>query len=375
MIHHPLAYKIAIKLLDGIGDIHAKRLIAYCGGLEGVFKEKKQSLEKIPGISPILANTINEQLKSKELWNRVQEEIEFCENYSVHVLSFLDDAYPYRLKHCEDGPVTLFALGNIPFNNSHILSIVGTRNATFYGREFCQKVISDFKKNNLNILIVSGLAFGIDISAHKAALEFGLPTVGVVAHGLDTIYPAAHKKYAQKMVENGGIVTDFLTKSIPDKGNFVKRNRIIAGLADATLVVESKKDGGAMITADLAFSYNRDVLALPGRNSDIYSEGTNFLIKSNKAALVESAEDICKILGWTYNQPDIQTSLPLNVNFNEDEKQIINILKEQGETTIDIIALTSQMPVSKVSVNLLNLEFNGIVKSLPGKVYALTIKI
>lgn len=375
MIHHPLAYNIAIKLLDGVGDINAKRLIAYCGGIEGVFKEKKQLLEKIPGISQVLANTITEQLKSKELWNRVEEEIEFCKNYSVQVLSFLDDAYPYRLKHCEDGPVTLFALGKIPFNHPHVLSIVGTRNATFYGRDFCQKIISDFKENNIDILIVSGLAFGIDVSAHKAALEYDLPTVGVVAHGLDTIYPAGHRKYAQKMVENGGIVTDFLTKSFPDKGNFVKRNRIIAGLADATLVVESKKDGGAMITADLAFSYNRDVLALPGRNSDMYSEGTNFLIKSNKASLVESSEDICKVLGWTYKQSEKQITLPLNVDFNEEEKQIINVLKEQGETTLDIIALTSQMPVSKVSVNLLNLEFNGIVKSLPGKVYALAIKI
>lgn len=375
MIHHPSAYKIAIKLLNGIGDINAKRLVAYCGGLEGVFKEKKQSLEKIPGISYALANSIFEQLKSKKLWDRVEAEIKFCESYSVRVLSFLDDEYPFRLKYCEDGPVTLFALGNISFNHQHVLSIVGTRNATFYGRNFCQQIISDFKENNINVLIVSGLAFGIDISAHKAALDFGLPTIGVLAHGLDTIYPNPHKKYAQKMVQNGGLVTDYLTNTFPDKGNFVKRNRIIAGLADATLVVESKKDGGAMITANLAFSYNRDVLALPGRNSDVYSEGPNYLIKSNKAALVENAEDICKIMGWAYKKTDKQTTLPLNVNLNEEEKQIINVLKEQGEATVDIIALSSKLPVSKVSVNLLNLEFNGIVKALPGKVYSLAIKI
>jgi DNA processing protein len=266
-------------------------------------------------------------------------------------------------------------VGKIPFNSPHVLSVVGTRSATHYGKDFCNQLINDLKDNNLNVLIVSGLAFGIDIYAHKAALESGLPTVGVVAHGLDKIYPPEHRKYAQKMVENGGIVTDFISKTKPDKGNLVKRNRIIAGMSDATLVVESKRDGGAMITAEIAFSYNRDVLALPGRNSDKYSEGTNFLIKSNKAALIENAEDLCKVLGWSYKTKTDQTSIPFVFDLNNEEKKIVDLLKEKGDTTLDIIALSVEMPVSKVSVVLLNLEFNGIVKSLPGKVYSLAINI
>lgn len=375
MIDDQRAYNIAITLLPGIGDINAKKLIAYSGGVEAVFKENLNTLAKIPGISENLAKKIFLSFKSSDLWKRVEEEMIFCESYGINVYSFLDNSYPYRLKHCEDGPVTLYALGNIPFNSPFVLSIVGTRSATHYGRDFCNQLIHDLKEYNLNVLIVSGLAFGIDVYAHKAALEEGLPTVGVVAHGLDKLYPPEHRKYAKQMIENGGIVTDFISKTTPDKGNFVKRNRIIAGMSDATLVVESKRDGGAMITAEIAFSYNRDVLALPGRISDKYSEGTNFLIKSNKAALIENAEDLCKVLGWSFQKKGEQSIVPLVFDLNEDEKKIIDILKEKGDTTLDILALSSETPVSKVSVTLLNLEFNGIVKSLPGKVYSLAIKI
>lgn len=375
MIDDIRAYKIAITLLPGVGDVNAKKLIAYCGGIEAVFKEKKSALSKIPGISNNLSDKIFLQLQSNELWKRVEEEINFCETFGIQIHSYLDDSYPYRLKHCEDGPVTLYSLGNIPFNSPCVLSIVGTRSATHYGKDFCNQLIRDLKEYNLNVLIVSGLAFGIDIYAHKAAIEEGLPTVAVVAHGLDKIYPPEHRKYAQKMIENGGLITDFISKTIPDKGNFVKRNRIIAGMSDATLVVESKRDGGAMITAELALSYNRDILALPGRINDKYSEGTNFLIKSNKAALIENAEDLCKALGWSYQKKVDQSAIPLVFELNDDEKKMVDLLKLKGDTTLDILALSAEMPVSKASVTLLNLEFNGIVKSLPGKVYSLAIKI
>lgn len=375
MIDDIRANKIAITLLSGIGDVNAKKLIAYCGGIEAVFKENVNALAKIPGISEGLAKKIFLQIQRNDLWKRVEDELNFCDTYGIQVHSFLDDSYPYRLKHCDDGPVTLYSLGKIPFNSPYVLSIVGTRSATHYGRDFCNQLMSDLKEFNLNVLIVSGLAFGIDIYAHKAALAEGLPTVGVVAHGLDKIYPPEHRKYAQKMVENGGIVTDFISKTVPDKGNFVKRNRIIAGMSDATLVVESKRDGGAMITAEIAFSYNRDVLALPGRISDKYSEGTNFLIKSNKAALIENAEDLCKVLGWSFQKRTEQSSIPFVFDLNAEEKKIVDLLKEKGDTTLDLLALSAEMPVSKVSVVLLNLEFNGIVKSLPGKVYSLAIKI
>ncbi|NSW44916.1 MAG: DNA-protecting protein DprA [Bacteroidales bacterium] len=369
------ALKIAITLIPGIGDINAKRLIAYCGGLEAVFRENKNNLDKIPGISDVLAKKIIKTIYSNDLWKRVEEELKFCDTYQIQILSYLDENYPYRLKHCEDGPVTIFTLGNIPFNAPQVLSVVGTRRATHYGRAFCDKIMQDFKNNNLNVLIVSGLAYGIDIAAHKSALDNGLPTVAVVAHGLDQIYPAEHKKIAAKMLDNGGLISEFLSKTPPDKGNFVKRNRIIAGMSDATLVVESKRDGGAMITAEIAFSYNRDVLALPGKISDTYSEGPNFLIKSNKAALVESAEDICKVLGWSFKVKNEPNNIPLVFEINEDEKKIIEILKDKGDITIDLIALAANMPVSKVSVLLLNMEFNGLIKPLPGKVYTLAIKL
>jgi len=375
MINDSRAFKIAITLLPGIGDINAKRLIAYCGGLESVFKENKKNIAKIPGISDVLANKIIKTIHSNDLWKRVEEELNFCDTYQIQVLSYLDENYPYRLKHCEDAPVTIFTLGNIPFNTSQVLSVVGTRRATHYGKAFCDKIMQDLKNNNLNVLIVSGLAYGIDIAAHKAAIDNGLPTVAVVAHGLDQIYPADHKKYASKILDNGGLISEFLSKTPPDKGNFVKRNRIIAGMSDATLVVESKRDGGAMITAEIAFSYNRDVLALPGKISDTYSEGPNFLIKSNKAALVESAEDICKVLGWTFKAKNDKIDIPLVFEINEDEKKIIDILKDKGDATIDLIALAANLPVSKVSVLLLNMEFNGIIRSLPGKVYTLAIKL
>jgi DNA processing protein len=375
MINHPLAAKIAINLIPGIGDINAKKLIAYCGSLDAVFKEKKEFFEKIPGIGEVIASKLYQSIQNSKLWNRVEEEIAFCEKYKINVISYFDENYPQRLAHCEDSPVTLFSLGNPPFNMPHVLSIVGTRKATAYGRKFCDELIAHFKERNLEVLIVSGLAYGIDIAAHKAALKNNLPTVAVLAHGLDMIYPAAHREYAQKMMETGGLVSDFLSKTTPDRANFVKRNRIVAGLSDATLVVESKKDGGAMITADIAFSYNRDVLAVPGRITDSYSEGSHYLIKSNKAALVENAEDVCHILGWSYTENTENLSNPLVFELTDDENIIVAILKEQGDLTLDLLALNAQMPVSKVSVTLLNMEFKGIIKSLPGKVYSLCVKL
>ncbi len=376
MINHPLATKIAINLIPGIGDINAKKLIAYCGNLDNVFHSKKETVEKIPGIGEVIASKLFQSINNKNIWKRVEEEIAFCEKYKINVVSYFEENYPQRLAHCEDSPVTLFYLGNPPFNTSHVLSIVGTRRATAYGKKFCDEVIVNLKRKNLDVLIVSGLAFGIDIASHKAALKNELPTVAVLAHGLDMIYPPQHRPYAQKMIEHGGgLVSDFLSNTIPDKPNFVRRNRIIAGLSDATLVVESKKDGGAMITADIAFSYNRDVLTIPGRITDTFSEGPHFLIKSNKASLVENADDICNVLGWDYTHNTTNTSLPLVFELNEDEKIITSILKDQGDLTLDMIAITAQMPVSKVSVILLDMEFKGIVKSLPGKVFSLCVKL
>lgn len=376
MINDSVAFKIAIKLIPGIGDITIRKLVAYCGSLEAVFKEKKTHLIKIPGISEILATNIINTANDKTIWDRVEKELKFCERYRINIISFTDSNYPYRLSQCEDAPATIFTLGNIDYNATYMLSVVGTRRATNYGKAFCENMIKEFAQKQLNVTIVSGLAFGIDICAHKSAIENNLPTIAVLAHGLDVIYPAQHKKYVKKILENGGLLTEFISETKLDKHNFVKRNRVVAALSDATLVVESKKDGGAMITANLAFDYNRDVLALPGRIYDDFSEGPNYLIKTNKATMVENVDDICKTLGWEINRKStIPDSLPIIYELSDEEQKIVSILKEQGDTSIDILAIKANMPVSKVSVLLLNLEFNGIVDTLPGKIYTLKRKV
>lgn len=367
--------KIAIKLIPSVGDIVAKRLIAYCGSLESVFNEKEKSLAKIPGIGTLIASSISKTIKEKEIFIIAEKEVEFNTKFGVRTIFFLDSDYPKRLIHCEDSPVTIFTLGNFNYNATKIISIVGTRKATNYGKDFCKQLITDFKKSGIDVLIVSGLAYGIDIAAHKAALDENIPTTGVLAHGLDKIYPAAHRKYAKQMISNGGLVTEFLTNTTPDKPNFVKRNRIIAGLADATIVVESDRKGGALITADIANSYNRDVFAIPGRMNDKYSSGSNQLIKTNRAILAESATDIATFLGWESNLDKEAIQSAFFTDFEPDELTIALLLEKEGNLPIDMLALLGKMPVSKVSATLITMEFKGIVKCLPGKVFKLCISL
>jgi DNA processing protein len=367
--------KIAIKLIPHVGDIVAKRIISYCGSLDAVFKEKERNLAKIPGIGTIVAASIANNTKKKEIFIIAEKEVEFNLKFGVKTIFFLDEDYPRRLIHCEDSPITFFALGNIDFNHQKVLSVVGTRKASQYGKDFCFKLISDFKEKGINVQIISGLAFGIDISAHKAAMDNDITTVGILAHGLDTIYPALHRKHAKQMIEKGGLITEFLTNTNPDKQNFVKRNRIIAGLSDATLVVESGKKGGSLITADIANSYNRDVFAVPGRTNDAWSTGTNYLIKTNRAALVESATDIANNLNWETISNSKAVQSPLFIDFEPDEMIISQQLEKQGNISIDILSLLCKMPVSKISATLLGMEFKGIVKCLPGKVFHLCVSL
>ncbi len=367
----PELLKIAIKLIPLVGDIVAKRLIAYCGSLEAVFKENKKTLSKIPGIGSQAAASIANSIKSEEIFKRAEKEVKFNQKFGVKTYFFLDQDYPKRLIHCEDSPVTFFSLGNFDFNSSKIISIVGTRKASGYGKEICRNLVTDFKKTGVDVVIVSGLAFGINIAAHKAALDEGIPTLGVLAHGLDKIYPASHRKYAKQMISNGGLCTDFLTETNPDRQNFVKRNRIVAGLADATIVVESDKKGGALITADIANSYNRDVFAIPGRINDKLSSGTNQIIKTNRAILAESATDIATFLGWETHSSGVPLQSSFFVDFEPDELLLANLLEKEGNLPIDMLALLGKMPVSKVSATLLNMEFKGIIKCLPGKIFKL----
>ncbi|MCX6295217.1 MAG: DNA-processing protein DprA [Bacteroidetes bacterium] len=360
-----LKYKIAISLIPNIGDVLAKRLISHCGSVKAVFEEKKNALEKISGIGEIIAKAIVNQ----KVFNRAEEEIKFIEKNEITPLFYLDKEYPKRLTHCEDSPVLLYFKGKANMNSEKVISIVGTREATDYGKQQCEKLIADLAI--YNPIIVSGLAYGIDICAHKAAMENNLTTICGLAHGLDKIYPAIHTQAATKMLENGGWLSDFTSNVIPNRENFPRRNRIVAGMSDATIVIESKINGGSLITADIANSYNRDVFAFPGRVNDECSRGCNNLIKQNKAALIQSAADISYILGWEQTIKKAPIQKQLFIELKPEEDILVSLLKEKESMNVDDICLQAKMPMSKVSSLLLTLEFSGIVKSLPGKMYRL----
>ncbi|MDP4239280.1 MAG: DNA-processing protein DprA [Bacteroidota bacterium] len=363
-----LKYKIGITLIKGIGNNLAKNLIAYVGSVEGVFKEKQQSLAKIPGIGEILSK----EIISQNVLKRAEQEIEFIRKNKIQTNYFTDPDYPYRLKECPDSPILIYSKGKCNFNDGKFIGIVGTRNATETGKENCKKLISDLESALQTIVVVSGLAYGIDICAHKAALESGLSTIGVIGHGLDRIYPAVHRPIAVKMLEKGALVTEYLSQTIPDRQNFVQRNRIIAGLCDAIVIVESGVKGGALITAEIANDYNRDVFAFPGRVTDEWSTGCNALIKNNKASLIETAEDLLKFMNWekqdTALTPIVQTSLFQDLS--EKEKELFSTLRQNPEgIQVNELAIQLEKPVSKISSLLLEMEFKGLVKCLPGNLY------
>jgi DNA processing protein len=359
-----LKYQIAVSLLPGIGEVGAKKLIAYCGGAEAVFKEKKQNLLKIPGFGEIAVKKI----LSANVMERADEELKFIEENKIQTHYFLDKSYPQRLSHCEDGPILLYSKGEIDWNADKMISFVGTRMATVKGKAICEKMVQDLVPHSPTI--VSGLAYGIDITAHKAALQAGLPTIGILACGLDEIYPKAHKKYAERMQKNGGIATDYRSKTTLLPVNFAERNRIVAGLSDAVVVVESSSKGGSLITADLANGYNRDVFAVPGRIDDSQSEGCNKLIKGNKAALLESSKDLEYILGWEKRaKQKASAQKQLFVDLEPNEQKIIDAFGKEVTKALDDLSLEAALPISKTASLLLSLEFKGVIRSMPGKMY------
>lgn len=359
-----LKYKIALGLIPGIGDISARKLVSYFGSVEALFSETYGSLIKVPGIGATLANFIT----SREYFDDAEREAEYVIKHNITTHFYLDSDYPYRLRQCDDSPVVFFYKGTSDLNARKMLSVVGTRNATSRGKEHCEKILADLASGHPDLIIVSGLAYGIDIASHKAAMSNNLQSLGVLAHGLSTIYPSLHKSTAEAMVKNGGLISDFLSWMLPERNNFIKRNRIIAGISDATLVVESGLKGGALITADIASSYNRDVLAVPGRPEDQWSAGCNDLIKRNKAALVEKAADVEYILGWTPEEraPVQQT---LFKEMTKDEQDIFELISREGEMTIDALCRGLSMPIYKLSPLLLQMEFSGILRCYPGNIY------
>ncbi len=362
-----LVYQIALTMVPGIGDVLGKKLLNYCGSAEAVFRDRSRLLRKIPRIGDTLVTALG----GKTVFERAEKEVAFIERYQIKTFFYTDPDYPVRLKNCIDGPLMLYFKGNADLNASKILGIVGTRNATGYGKELCHQLITGVAAHHP--LIISGLAHGIDSTAHRASLEQGLQTVGVLGHGLDRIYPYHNKSLAERMVRDGGLLTDYPSETIPDRENFPMRNRVIAGLCDAIIVVEAAQRGGALITADIANSYNRDVFAFPGRIGDFYSEGTNALIRQNKAALIQSADDVTYMLGWDVREkPRVSPQRKIFIEMTPLEEKLVNYLSEKGETGIDELCLNTEIPMSKVSAALLNLEFEGVVQSLPGKVYLLS---
>jgi DNA processing protein len=358
-----LLYQIALPLIPGVGDVNGKKLVAYCGGAGAVFKEKKAALMKIPGIGSFTVN----QIQNHKSLQRAEEEIRFIEKFKIRALFYTDSDYPTRLLNCEDSPLMLYYKGNVSLNAKRVVSVVGTRRASNYGRNICEQIVADLKAKD--VMVVSGLAYGIDSCAHRKSLDCGMETIGVLAHGLDRIYPAQNRKLAERMLEQGGLLTEFLSKSKPDRENFPKRNRIVAGMSDAVVVVESDKRGGAIITAGLGNSYNRDVFAVPGRVGDDGSRGCNFLIRTNRAALAENGNDVAYLMGWDDKPVQVKEQPQLFVNFSEEENRLLEIIREAGEISIDQLGVRSGLLTSKVSAALLKIEFEGAVQSLPGKRY------
>ena len=359
---HDLLYKLALKKIPKVGSVTAKNLISYTGGIEAVFREKKSRLLKIPGVGQQLATNIGD----KGILIDAERELHLIEKHQITVRFYLDPEYPRRLRQFPHCPILLYTRGAGDLNAERMVAIVGTRKASSYGKKMAEKIVQSMAPYGTTV--VSGLAYGVDITAHRAAIRAGLPTVGVMGSGQGRIYPQQHKSTAQQMMDTGALITecDFLTG--PDRENFPARNRIIAGMVDAVVVVESAERGGSIITADFANYYNKDVFAVPGRAGDHYSVGTNELIKNHKAHLITDGQDIAQLLRWEESK-STQAQRQIFAELSEAEKLVTELFVENEEKHVDRLALESKMPMSALSTILLSLEFKGIVKSLPGKRY------
>lgn len=358
-----LQYVLALQHVPNLGDASAKKLIRHAGSAEAVFKEKKAALLKIDGIG----STKLADLFSAENLRAAEREVDFIRTNGIRTLYYQDPDYPEKLKHCFDGPILLFQRGNIDLVNKKILSVVGTRRVTTQGIGFCEQFIEDLAP--LDPVIVSGFAYGVDITAQRAAMKHGLQTIGCLAHGLNQIYPGVHQKYVNGVEENGGFLTDFWSTDVFDRNNFLKRNRIIAGLSEATVVIESAEKGGSLVTADIANSYNREVFAVPGRPTDSQSKGCNMLLKSQQAHVLTSAADLVYILNWHAEPPVKAIQKQLFVELEDEEENLYGYLKENGREQLDLIALNCQIPTFKAASLLLNMELKGVVRPLPGKIF------
>lgn len=364
MTTNELIAVLRLQNIPNIGDVNAKKLIAHCGSPSAIFDDKLQTLLKIDGIGTYTLKG----LRDSEHIEAAEQEFQYIQDNHIDYTYFMDVDYPNYLKHCIDSPILLFKRGNIDFEGRKTISIVGTRNITSYGLAFCEKLVDELAP--LNPVIISGFAYGVDICAHKSAIKYGLQTIGCLAHGLNQIYPKVHSKYSMEVEKNGGFMTEFWSSSKPDRENFLKRNRIIAGMSEATIVIESAEKGGSLVTADIANSYSRDVFAVPGRAKDKFSVGCNNLIKQQKAHMLTSAADLVYLLNWELEEKETKpVQKQLFVELDKTEEYIYSYLQKEGKQLLDGIALNCNLPVYKVSSTLLNMEMKGVIRPLPGKLF------
>lgn len=358
---------IALTLCPGIGSVIAKRLVEGVGSAVEVFRRRRDLDKLLTGVGP----STMAALDTPAAFARAEQEMAFAEKNRIACLTFKDEAYPSRLRECDDAPAYLFFKGNADLNRLHVINLVGTRQATETGRRFCNNFLADLARLCPDALVVSGLAYGIDICAHRAALANGLSTVGVLAHGLDRIYPASHRKTAIEMLANGGLLTEYLTGTQPDRYNFISRNRIVAGMCDATLVIESAEKGGSLITAALANDYQRDCFALPGRFDDPASQGCNRMIQANKASLLLNAEELVKSMNWGATPKPDSVQRQLFPDLSDEETCIVRLLNLRGDLHINTLVVEANIPVGRMSALLFELEMKGVVKAMVGGKYHL----
>ena len=358
--------KLALNFIPNIGAVTVKNLVSYCGGLKNVFTAKKSKLKSIPGVGEVRANDIvngmQKALKSAE------QELKKLEGTDIKVVFYLDDDYPVKLKPYADAPLALYTRGQMELNTSRFVAIVGTRKITPYGIIECEKLIEGLKAYDCTI--ISGLAYGVDTIAHRKSVELGIPTIGVLGNGINRIYPATNKSLSTKMQAKGGLISEYPLDAKPDRENFPKRNRVIAGMSEVVVIIESAKKGGSIITAEYANDYNKDVFAIPGRVGDQMSEGCNNLIKHHKAHLCTSAEDIAEIMRWDKATTGVQMELVMELE--EDEISLMKFIKEEPKIGLDSLHYKTKIPLALLTTTLLNLEFKGLVKPLPGKKYILS---
>ena len=373
MTEQEILYAIAFSFVPRLNLVNRKMLLETMGSFTEIFEQRQNLKEFIPHAN-------KETLEALALMDthlkRAEEELAFAKAGHIQCVGYNDEAYPARLRECPDAPTLLYYRGSAPLNGQHIVSMVGTRQITAYGKDLCQQFVKELKKLCPDTLIVSGLAYGVDIHCHRAALEQGMDTIGVLAHGLDQIYPRFHRDTAVQMVQHGGLLTEFPSRSTAEKLHFVQRNRIVAGMADATIVVESAKKGGSLITAEISEDYGRDVFAFPGRVGDTYSEGCNLLIKSNRAGLITSAEDFVKAMGWETEcnlRKQVSEGLQQELfpDLTDEEQRIVKALSGTESKQINILSVETALPISKLTSLLFGLEMKGVVRLLSGGCYRL----